>query len=321
MKTNKLSSLFFTVAILIISSGCVAKNPLPLNNNYSSGKVDVPFIAPRSELCASTSIEMVSSYWQTQTSYIPLMSLAELDKRTLIPKKGGTLQIELIAAARANGMLVYPLEATFDALFSELSKHHPVIVLVNRSYSWYPLWRYAPVTGYDAKAQTILMHFGDTPNEAVPIETFAALWERSSNWGVVLLPPNQLPASATAEKFLHSAYDFEKTGMIKEAIIAYETALIRWPDYIPMLFALGNAYYNLHQISKAEEIYRYILLIDFKYPFALNNLADLLCHTGRSDEALKLLDQVVTNNVEIQALVKNTRREINRGCTSFIKKQ
>ncbi len=320
MKTTKFLSSFFAVATLIISSGCAPKNPLPLNNNYSSYKIDVPFVSPRSELCASTSIDMVSSYWKSQTPYVPLLSLSELDERTLIPAKGGTLQIELIAAARADGMLVYPLEPTFDALICELSEHHPVIVLVNRSFSWYPLWHYAPITGYDAKEQTILMHFGDTPNEAVPIGTFAVLWERSGNWGVVLLPPGQLPATATAKKFLHAAYDFEKIGMTNEAITAYETALTRWPDDIPILFALGNAYYNLHQISKAEEVYRYILLIDLKYPYALNNLADLLCHTGRSDEALELLNQVVTDDIEIQALIKATRKDINKGCIPFIEK-
>lgn len=314
---SKFLSLFFTVAILIISSGCAPKNPLPLNNNYSSYKIDVPFVAPRSKLCASTSIEMVSSFWQSTTSYVPHLTLKELDERTLIPAKGGTFQIELIAAARANGLLAYPLEPTFDALFSELSENHPVIVLVNRSFSWYPLWHYAPITGYDAKTQTVLMHFGDTPNEAVAIETFAALWERSGNWGVVLLPPTELPASATAKKFLSAAYDFEKIGMINEAITAYETAISRWPDYIPILFALGNAYYNSHQISKAEQLYRYILLIDPKYPYALNNLADILCHTGRSDEALKLLEHVGTDDVEIQTLIKNTREEINNGCAPF----
>lgn len=305
---------------MIISSGCAPKNPLPSNNSYSSYKTDVPFITPRSELCASTSIEMVSSYWQILTPYVPRLSLSELDERTLIPAKGGTVQIELIAAARADGLLVYPLEPTFDALFSELSAHHPVIVLVNRSYSWYPLWHYAPVTGYDVKAQTILMHFSDIPNEAVPIETFAALWERSGNWGVVLLPPGQLPESATAEKFLRSAYDLEKIGMTNEAITAYKSALSRWADDIPTLIALGNAYYNSHQITEAEQIYRKILLIDSKHPFALNNLADILCHTNKSDEALKLLDQVVTDNIKIHALIEATRKEIHSGCTPFIKK-
>lgn len=319
MKTSKFNSLLLTIVILIISSGCGPKNPLPKNNIYSSSKINVPFIAPRSELCAASSIEMVSLYWQIHTSFIPHMSLYELDARTLIPLKGGTLQIELVNAARADGLIAYPIEPTFDALISELTNNHPVIVLVNRGYDWYPLWHYAPITGYDAKKQTILMHFGNKPNEAIPIKTFGALWERSSNWGVVLLPPNQLPATATAEKYLNIAHNFEKIGMINEAIIAYETGRNRWPDYIPLLFALGNVYYDVDEMNKAEEVYRYILLIDSKYFYASNNLAILLCQTGRLDEALKLLNQVVTDDVKIQTFINNTRKELNSGCIPFIK--
>lgn len=299
---------------MVISSGCTPKSPLPLDNNYQSSAINVPFVPPRSDLCGSTSIEMVSSYWQSTTSYVPHLTLKELDERTLIPEKGGTLQIELISAARVNGLIAYPLEPTFEALFSELSAHHPVIVLVNRSYSWYPLWHYAPVTGYDAKEQRILMHFADKPNQAIAIGTFAALWERSGNWGVVLLPPGELPATVSPKKFLHSAYDLEKTGMRKEAITAYKSALVRWPEDITILFALGNAYYSSNEISSAEQIYRKILSIDFTHPLALNNLADLLCNTGRPDEALNLLDKAMTDDIKIKSIIKATREEIIRGC-------
>ncbi|OHD97752.1 MAG: hypothetical protein A2W82_06785 [Sulfurimonas sp. RIFCSPLOWO2_12_36_12] len=312
-------ALLLALTSLIFSTGCAPKNPLPQNSNYSSYSIDVPFVAPRSELCGSTSIEMLSSYWQSNSSYTPRLSLKELDERTLIPAKGGTLQIELIAATRANALLAYPLEPTFDALFMELKDNHPVIVLVNRGFSWYPLWHYAPVTGYDAKSQTVLMHFGDKPNEAVPIGTFASIWQRSGNWGVVLLPPNELPASASGQKYLRSAYDFEKIGMVDEAIIAYKSALLRWPRDIAILFALGNAYYSTHQISSAEESYRKILLIDKTHPLALNNLADLLCHTNRTEEALKLLDTAVTTDTKIVSIIDATRKEISKGCISMLK--
>jgi hypothetical protein len=257
---------------------------------------------------------MISSYWQSNSSYAPRLTLKELDERTLIPAKGGTLQIELIATARANGLLAYPLEPTFDALFMELKENHPVIVLVNRGFSWYELWHYAPVTGYDAKRQIILTHFGEKSDEAVSIETFAAIWKRSGNWGVVLLPPNELPASASPQKYLHAAYDLEKTGMVYEAIIAYKSALRRWPQEIPILFALGNAYYSTNQINNAEEAYREILLIDKTHPLALNNLADLLCRTDRAEEALRVLDRAVTADTKIKSIIDATRKEIGEGC-------
>lgn len=320
MGVNYYTPLLLASSALIILSGCTPKEPLPSGKYYSSSNIKVPFVSPRSDLCGSTSIEMISSYWQSTTSYVPRLSRHELDGRTLIPAKGGTLQVELVATARANGLLVYPLNPTFDALFSELGKQHPVIVLVNRGYSWYPLWHYAPVTGYDGGKRTILMHFSDRPNEALPIATFAALWKRSGNWGVVLLPPGHLPASASSKTFLRSAYEFEKIGMMDDAIIAYQSALLRWPEDIDILFALANAYYHSHQPTNAEQSYRKLLSLEPGHPLALNNLADLLCRTGRSNDALRLLGEAVTDDIEMQSIIKATRKEIGNGCTPLPKR-
>ncbi len=301
-----------SLVTLITTSGCVPKDPLPSGRSYLSSSINVPFVPPRSDLCGSTSIEMVSSYWQSTTSYVPRLSLLELDERTLIPAKRGTLQVELIAAARENGLVAYPLEPSYDALFSELVESHPVIVLVNRSFSWYPLWHYAPVIGYDSEERKVLMHFSSSANEALSIETFGALWERSGKWGVVLLPPGELPVSVSPEKFLSSVYDFEKIGMREEAIVAYKSALVRWKENKDILFALANAYYLVHNINKAEKSYRKLLALKPGHPLAINNLADLLCNTGRSDEALRLLNQAVTDNIEIQSIIEATREECDR---------
>ncbi len=296
-------------------SGCASKEPLLSTERYNSSSIKVPFVAPRSDLCGATSIEMVSSYWQSITPYTPRLSQEELDARTLIPAKGGTLQVELMATARANGLLAYTLTPTLDALLQELEKQHPVIVLVNRSYSWYPLWHYAPVTGYNKKDQTILMHFSDRPNEAINIATFKRLWERSGNWGIVLIPPGYLPASASSKAFLRSAYDLEKTGMRDQAIIAYKSALQRWPKDIDILFALANAYYHSNKFTAAEKYYRKLLSIEPLHPLALNNLSDLLCHTGRHNEALKTIKKADSNNIEIQSIINATQKKILSGCT------
>lgn len=296
--------------------GC-SLDPLPKESRFPASSIEVPFVPPRSELCAATSIEMVSAYWQQRTSYRPYLSAGELDGRTRIPAKGGTLQIELLATARADGLLAYVLEPTFDALLTELTEQHPVIVLVNRGYAWYPLWHYAPVTGYDASEQSILTHFADQPDEAVPIGTFAAIWERSGYWGAVLLPPGHLPASASPKKYLESAYGLEKTGMRDEAVTAYRSALERWPEEVELRFALANALYRAHDLHEAEENYQKLLSLDPSNPLARNNLADLFCRTGREEEALQLLEGVETDDAEIRSVIKATKEEINKGCASL----
>jgi len=301
-----------------MATGCAPKEPFPPEQHYPSSVINVPFIPPRSELCGSTSIEMVASYWQTTTAYIPKLSSSELEARTLIPAKGGTLQIEMVTATRANGLIVYPLEPTYEALFAELSAQHPVIVLVNRSFSWHPMWHYAPVIGYDEEKRSLIAHFSDQPNERLSIATFAALWKRSGNWGLLLLPPGELPASVSSKTFLRAVYEFEKMGNSKEAILTYQSALKRWPEDIDILFALANAEYNASNLLEAEKYYRKLLVLHPSHPLALNNLAILLCHSGRSDEGLKLLDTVVSDELKIQSLVKSTREEISRGCAQGI---
>lgn len=272
--------------------------------------MNVPFIPPRADLCGSTSVQMVSLYWQSVSGYAPKLSIDELDQRTLIPLKGGTLQAELVTAARANGLVAYPLEPNFDALFSELAAHHPVIVLINRSYSWYPLWHYIPVNGYDGTRREVLTHFSDQPNEPIAVETFAELWKRSENWGVVLLPPGEIPASASSKNFLRSVYELEKIGMVDEAIRSYKSALIRWPEDSDIHFILANSYYRTHRFGEAEESYRRFLLTNPSHPLALNNLAILLSKTGRKKEGLALLDNAVSKDPEIQKMLRDTREEI-----------
>lgn len=317
MKRNRCTRFLPILALLLMLVGCGPKEPLPPSGDH----INVPFVAPRSDLCAATSIEMVSKYWQSKTSYTPRLSQSELDARTLIPAKGGTLQIELMATARANGLLAYTLPPTFDALLYELEKRHPVIVLLNRSYAWYPLWHYAPVTGYDKQNQTISMHFSDQPNEAISVATFKRLRERSGNWGVVLLPPGYLPATASPEAFLRAAYDLEKTGISNDAIIAYKRALERWPKEVDLLFALANACYNAKQFAEAEKYYRRLLSIEPNHPLALNNLADLLCHRGRQNEAMAMIKKAVSDNSKIQSIINATQKEILKGCTHQKKKE
>ncbi len=308
--------ILYAIVVILMATGCVPKDPFPLEQHYASSAINVPFVPPRSELCGSTSIEMLSSYWQSTTSYTPKLSTSELDAHTLIPAKGGTLQIEMVTAARANGLIAYPMEPTFEALFAELNAHHPVIVLVNRSFSWHPLWHYAPVIGYDEEKRSILVHFSDQPNEAVSLATFAALWKRSGNWGVILLPPGELPASISSKTFLRAVYEFEKTGENAGAILTYQSALSRWPEDTDILFALANAEYNVLNLSEAEKNYRKILAINPSYTLALNNLSILLCHSGRSDEGLKLLDKVASDDPKIQSLIKASREEIKTGCVN-----
>lgn len=295
---------------LFFISACAPKNPLPEVSSTASSKLFVPFVAPRSELCASSSIEMLALYWESKNSFTPALDLHELDARTLIPAKGGTLQIELSAAARADGLVVYPLQGGFEALIAELSADHPVVALLNRGFSWYPLWHYAPIVGYETQTQQIMTHYADTPDEMLSLHTFLSMWERADRWGVILLPPYELPVSLAKEQVLRSIYDFESTGKREEAIVSYKTAHLRWPYDTNILFALANAYYKTQRLDEAEKTYRLILALDAKNPLASNNLADLLTSQSRLEEALEIIEKTSSDDINIQKILNATRKEI-----------
>jgi Flp pilus assembly protein TadD len=109
-------------------------------------------------------------------------------------------------------------------------------------------------------------------------------------------------------------YDFEKTGDSSGAIRTYKSALTRWPEDTDILFALANAEYTVSNFAEAEKDYRKLLALSPAHPLALNNLAMVLCRTHRSDEGLKLLDKVVSDDPKVLSLIKSSREEIEAGC-------
>ncbi|MBD3791683.1 MAG: tetratricopeptide repeat protein [Campylobacterales bacterium] len=118
-----------------------------------------------------------------------------------------------------------------------------------------------------------------------------------------------------------SADDLEKTGMRNDAIVAYQSALQRWPREVDLLFALANACYQAKQFAAAEKYYRRLLSIEPNHPLALNNLADLLCHRGRQNEAMAMIKKAVSDNSKIQSIINATQKEILKGYTPQKKKE
>lgn len=312
----KRTKLFFWVSATIVAlafEGCSA-SPHPFPKAYTQHLIDVPFTKPRSELCASTSLQSVVSYWQQTQNFSPRFTTDEIDKRTLIPQKKGTLQTELVATARADGLLVYKIEPSLNTLIKELNDNHPVIVLVNRGFSWYPLWHYAVVTGYDSSKQQIMTHFYNSPNESLSVETFMNIWQRSDNWAIVPVPPRIVPSTANATDYFEAAYDLERVSQPAFALQAYTAGLKRWSDNVDLLFAAANLNYSLGKRAEAKREYQNILDKDPSHPLALNNLASMLCEEGNTGEALGLIRKAHSKDKAINDILNATYKEITTGC-------
>jgi hypothetical protein len=201
------------------------------------------------------------------------------------PGREGTLGHDLVGAAGRHGRLAVPV-ADLPSLLREVAAGRPVLVLQNLGLGWYPQWHYAVVVGYDLAAGELALRSGEERRRVVSLDTFARTWARADRWGIVVLPPDALPASADEETVVRAAAGLERAGRAGEAALAYDTILRRWPGSLGALIGRGNARYATGDLEGAEAAYRLALIRHPDAAVAWNNLADLLAARGEREAAL-----------------------------------
>ncbi len=209
-----------------------------------------------------------------------------LRPQVYLPDRQGSLQIEMLAAARRNGFVAIELKPSLSDLLTEIAAGNPVLVLQNLALDWYPAWHYAVAIGYDLKAQRISLRSGAERRLQMPLSTFEHTWRRGGYWAMLALPPRRLPASVAASDYLSAVARLEKTGPLVSAREAYEHALERWPDELTALIGLGNTAYRAGDFEAAEKAFRRATLVHPRSAAAHNNLAQTLADLDRPDEAL-----------------------------------
>ncbi len=211
----------------------------------------------------------------------------QLVPEVYLPQRGGSLQVELVAAARRRGRLVYLLEAPeLGNLLREVAAGYPVLVMQNLGLDWLPQWHYAVVVGYDLARESVILRSATVRRWESPLAVFERTWARAGYWGVVIVPPGQIPVTATPLGYLRAAYDLELVGRHSEAAAAYHSAQYRWPDESAAALALGNLEYRKGEYLAAERVYREALLTHPQQPMLWNNLAYTLAARHCVAEAL-----------------------------------
>jgi hypothetical protein len=225
------------------------------------------------------------------------------------PERKGSLQTALIGAARRHGRIAYALSDP-EALFKEVAAGNPVIVLLNLGLSWYPVWHYAVVIGYDLAEKRVVLRSGDIPRKVVSFWVFGNTWARSNHWGIVILRPDQFPAVVKEDQFIKAVLGLEKAHRFHDAIDGYQTALTRWPDNLPALMGVGNCYYALGELGNAETAFRKTIRLHPESGSAFNNMAQILFEQGRKKEALAAARKAVSLGGPLSSEYQKTLREI-----------
>lgn len=215
-----------------------------------------------------------------------------LSSEVFLPGRGGSLQIDMLAAPRRHGVLSTRIPPDMASMLHEVASGHPVVVLLNLGLSIYPVWHYAVVIGYDLAFADVLMRSGTTPLARMPLSTFEHTWRRSGQWGFVVLPPDRLPASSGEVDVTDGRVAFERLAPPDQAALAYRTALQRWPDNAVMGLGLGNALYAAGDAAGAAQAFEKVAR-QHDSAAAWNNLASVRLKLGQRDAALAAAEQAV----------------------------
>ncbi|MDO8705273.1 MAG: PA2778 family cysteine peptidase [Sulfuricaulis sp.] len=210
---------------------------------------------------------------------------AELASQVYLPGRQGSLQLELIGAARRHGRIPYVLRPELESVFAEVAAGNPVLILQNLSFWWYPKWHYAVVVGFDLKHDRMVLRSGREQRHVVPIEVFERTWRRGDYWAMVVMPPDRLPFTAEEIPYVQAVAPLERLSRWQETSVAYATALDRWPKSLAARMGLGNSRYAQADVRGAEAAFRQATQEHPDAAVAFNNLAQVLADQNRYHQA------------------------------------
>ena len=269
----------------------------------------VPFFPQDEYQCGPAALAMVLT-----ADGVPVTAAA-LVPQVYLPAREGSLQVEMLAAARRHGRLAVVLPRRLDAVLAEVAAGRPVIVLQNLSLPILPLWHYAVVIGFDLDRQQILLHSGTSARLALPLSLFERTWARSEHWAMVATAPSDLPASPDGASLLAAAVALERIDPAAAAS-AYASLTVRHPDLYGAWFGMGNASHARGDLAGARRAFTRATQIDPQAADAWNNLALTQLALGRLGDARASAQRAVALGGARAARYRETLESIERASGS-----
>ena len=246
----------------------------------------VPFYPQEDFECGPAALAMVAGAAGVQVKPEALVD------QVYMPGRKGALQPDMLAATRRQGLLAYPLNPTLEALMREVGAGNPVLVFQNLAFSFYPVWHYAVVIGFDRERNVLVLHSGRTERMEMSLFTFERTWARGQYWSMLALPADRLPTTAEPAVYSTAAAALERVNPLA-AQKAFKSALKAWPDDRAALLGAGNTAYALGQREAAAQAYRKAVQQHADFADAWNNLAQVLMEQGQLKEAARAVAKAI----------------------------
>jgi tetratricopeptide (TPR) repeat protein len=274
------SRSFRSAALLLVALGGCTLNPPRFAPEETAGLpaqtelTQVPFFPQKEYQCGPAALATVLRNSGAAASP------DELVNEVYLPGRKGSLQVELVAAARMRDRMAYEVATDLPSLMREIAAGSPVLVMQNLGVQPIPIWHYAVVVGYDLDAGTLVLRSGTTERRVMGMRRFMSTWNRAQRWGLVVLEPGQLPAGAQLDRYVAAAAGLEAVGRLDAADQAYARAHQQWPESAWPQLGLANVSYRRGDRQAAEGGYLATLALDPRNVVAHNNLAEILSDRG-----------------------------------------
>jgi Tetratricopeptide repeat/Peptidase_C39 like family len=230
----------------------------------------------------------------------------QLVPQVYLPERKGSLQVEMLAAARRRGMVSYALAPRLEDVLRELAAGNSVIVLQDIGIWPFENWHYAVAFGYDLETGELLLRSGERERQVLPFAVHEYVWRRSGHWSMVAVPPERIAATASEAGWLASLAALERVDA-RGARSGYAAFLQRWPANVEALIGLANTHYAARELSEAEAVLRRVLQRRPDSVVAQNNLAQTLSDQGRHAEALEMAERAVAGGGPFSQAARETR--------------
>jgi tetratricopeptide (TPR) repeat protein len=267
---------------------------------------EVPFFPQKEFECGPAALATSLAYFGAK------VTPEELAEQVYLPERKGSLQVEMMASARRNGMVAYQIAPSFRDMLREVAAGIPVIVLMDFGMWPFSLWHYAVIVGYDMDKSEVVVRSGVNRRVLMPYGLLEYLWKDSKYWALVTPPPGKIPATATEVPFLKAVVALESLGKKAEARETYAAMLKRWPDSLGAGIGLANADYARGDLKQAESVLRLMVERHPDQAVAYNNLAQTIADQGRDAEALPLAERAVALGGAHAAAARETLDAISR---------
>ena len=166
--------------------GCTHVSPPELTQRLGKEPLyveGVPFYPQKKYQCGPASLAAVLNYYGQN------MSPEEIAEAIYLPRREGTLSLDLWRYAAAQGFDARMQEGSLDKLQAHLSRNQPVIAFLNLGLSFFPIGHFLVVVGLDPEQQAVIAYSGTEKNKRIPYKKFLSDWKKTDYWSLVITPP------------------------------------------------------------------------------------------------------------------------------------